>query len=164
MFHWEERDPKTQLSPTSHHRGGYPTAGTVADRRVHLQNPLGHKRLQTFPCEESRSRTSEGVGGTRALSGRSQQQCPAPSRHEYEHPPQSKFKPATQPCLPRHPRGPRGDLQSSETGRSWRAPSPDQGQPLPPSCAPPPELHPLQAGLREPQEGPRKVEPERGAR
>lgn len=58
----ERRPQSPNFSPTSHHRGRYSTARTVADRRVHLQNPLGHKRLQTFSCKESQGRTSERAG------------------------------------------------------------------------------------------------------
>ena len=56
-----ESNSQPQPSPASHHRGGYSAARAVADRRMHLQDPLGHNRLQTFPCEQSRGRPCEGA-------------------------------------------------------------------------------------------------------
>lgn len=152
--------PKAQLSRTSHHRGGYPTARTVADRRVHLQNPLGHKRLQTFPCEESEAGPVREQGRAR-FRGAVNCKAGLPSWQVYERPPRPTSEPTTRPCRPPHRRGRRGDLQSSETRDPGERPPMTTGGLLPAPCAPPPALHPRQAGPRESGAGQRKVEPGR---
>lgn len=130
---------EAQLSPISHHRGGYSTARTVADWRVHLQNPLGHKRLQTFPCEERRGeagpvREWAALGHTSGM----QSAAGAPSRHEYAHPPQSNFQTHYQPCCAPHPRGSHGDVQGSEPEDPAEQGYPPEGcLLLPPASTPP---------------------------
>lgn len=149
---WGRKTPNPNSSPTSHHRGGDPAAWTVADRRVHLQNPLGHKRLQTFPCRRAeaglvRERAHTWGPRTRArfrgaVSGKA-------SRQAYEHPRPSNFRARHPPLRPTPPsRTPRGSAKL-RTWRSGRAPSPDERGP-PPPCAPPPAPHPLRADPPEP--------------
>lgn len=125
----ETRPRSPNFSPTSHHRGGYSTAWTVADRRMHLQDPLGHKRLQTFPCEESRGRTSEGAGRAQVGPG-TRARFRGAVRVKARFPPtttmNTRLRPTSEPSArPRgspYPRGRRGDLQSSETQDPVSAP------------------------------------------
>lgn len=150
----ERSSRSPRLSPTSHHRGGYSAARTVADRRVHLQNPLGHKRLQTFPCEESQGRIGEGAGRAQVgtLPGCSRNPArPDPYQHVCEHPPPPNFR-SRLSCPPR-PRGRRGDLQSPETQdregvlpRRRAASSPPPAPLLPRSTLPKPVRGTLEQG------------------
>lgn len=126
----ETRPRSPNFSPASHHRGGYSTAWTVADRRMHLQDPLGHKRLQTFPCEESRGRTSEGAGRAQVGPG-TRARFRGAVRVKARFPPtttmNTRLRPTSEPSArPRgspYPRGRRGDLQSSETQDPVSAPA-----------------------------------------
>lgn len=167
----ETRPRSPNFSPASHHRGGYSTAWTVADRRMHLQDPLGHKRLQTFPCEESRGRTSEGAGRAQVGPG-TRARFRGAVRVKARFPPtttmNTRLRPTSEPSARSrgspYPRGRRGDLQSSETQDPVSAPPLTEGGLLPSPCATPPALHALQAGPPEPGDGRRRVGPGAGER